>query len=69
MQDRKNTDRKWSLNKMWTIQNFSFQEKKLTKNLILNQIGVSLYISISIMFIIRIIECKAEIFSLNGDTV
>lgn len=63
MQDRKNTDRKWLLNKMLTIQNFSFQEKKLTKNLILNQIGVSLYISISIMFIIRIIECKAEIFA------
>lgn len=63
MQDRKNTDRKWLLNKMLTIQNFSFQEKKLTKNLILNQIGLSLYISISIMFIIRIIECKAEIFT------
>lgn len=49
--------------KMLTIQNFSFQEQKLTKNLILNQIGVSLYISISVMFIIRIIECKAETFS------
>lgn len=33
---KKRKDRKWLLNKKLTIQNFFFQQQKLTKNLILN---------------------------------
>lgn len=33
---KKKKDRKWLLNKKLTIQNFFFQQQKLTKNLILN---------------------------------
>lgn len=33
---KKMKDRKWLLNKKLTIQNFFFQQQKLTKNLILN---------------------------------
>lgn len=33
---KKKKNRKWLLNKKLTIQNFFFQQQKLTKNLILN---------------------------------